>query len=101
MTEAEKNHFPPEAQEGMRADRRYNEEERLMRKLGSYIISLPDKDKIPYLWKLETDVASGQCLRADIEGEEWDRVLDEAVRLGGLTRTVLRQLDAEALCAHV
>ena len=53
-----------------------------MRKLGSYIISLPDKDKIPYLWKLETDVANGQCLRADIKREEWDQVLDKAVRLG-------------------
>ena len=82
MTKVEENHFPPETLEGMRADRRCNEEERLLRKLGKYVISLPEKDKIPYLWKLETDVANGQCLRADIKGEEWDRVLDEAVRLG-------------------
>ena len=82
VTKVEENHFPPEALEGMRADRRYNEEARLSGKLRHYIISLPAQDKIPYLWKLETDVANGRCLRADIETEEWDRVLDKAVRLG-------------------
>ena len=79
VTGVEKNHFPPETLEGMRTERRYNEEERLKRKLWHYIILLPTQDKIPYLWKLETDIANGQCLRADIQTEEWDRVVDEAV----------------------
>ena len=43
-----KNHFPPETLEGMRADRQYNEEARLSRKLRHYVISFPAQDKIPY-----------------------------------------------------